>query len=206
MIAAIGKENMNWTNIDKPNNNPADAAHLRKFGAVMAAAFGILSAVAWWHDSGALPWTLLVAAAFLFAGLLTPISLAPLEKIWMALAEKMSIVMTLLILTLTFFVLITPIGLLRRLFHAIALNSVLTANCQVTGNRLSRTAQLAARTNPIERGIFMPLRSNLALIWDFLKVRKKWWLAPIILFLLLVSLLIVLSQGSVVAPFIYTLF
>lgn len=52
----------------------------------------------------------------------------------------------------------------------------------------------------------MPLRSNLALIWDFLKVRKKWWLAPIILFLLLVSLLIVLSQGSVVAPFIYTLF
>lgn len=52
----------------------------------------------------------------------------------------------------------------------------------------------------------MSLRSNLALIWDFLKVRKKWWLAPIILFLLLVSLLIVLSQGSVVAPFIYTLF
>lgn len=52
----------------------------------------------------------------------------------------------------------------------------------------------------------MSLRSNLALIWDFLKVRKKWWLAPIILFLLLISLLIVLSQGSVVAPFIYTLF
>lgn len=52
----------------------------------------------------------------------------------------------------------------------------------------------------------MSLRSNLALIWDFLKVRKKWWLAPIILFLLFVSLLIVLSQGSVVAPFIYTLF
>lgn len=115
MIAVIGKENMNWTDLDKPNDNPADAAHLRKFGAVMAAAFGILSAVAWWHDSGALPWTVLVAAAFLFAGLLTPISLAPLEKIWMALAEKMSIVMTLLILTLTFFVLITPIGLLRRL-------------------------------------------------------------------------------------------
>jgi Family of unknown function (DUF5989) len=48
--------------------------------------------------------------------------------------------------------------------------------------------------------------SKLALIWDFLKVRKKWWLTPIILFLLLISMLIVLTQGSAIAPFIYTLF
>ncbi len=40
----------------------------------------------------------------------------------------------------------------------------------------------------------------------FLKERKKWWLAPIILILGLLGLLIVLTQGSVVAPFIYTLF
>jgi len=52
----------------------------------------------------------------------------------------------------------------------------------------------------------MSLGSNLAMLWDFLKVRKKWWLAPIILFLLVLSLLIVLSQGSAVAPFIYTIF
>jgi hypothetical protein len=43
-------------------------------------------------------------------------------------------------------------------------------------------------------------------LWDFLKVRKKFWLAPIILVLLLLGGLIVLSQGSAVAPFIYTLF
>ena len=42
--------------------------------------------------------------------------------------------------------------------------------------------------------------------WDFLKSRKKWWLAPIILFLLLLGALIVLAEGSVLAPFIYTLF
>ncbi|MBN1522830.1 MAG: hypothetical protein JW928_09905 [Candidatus Aureabacteria bacterium] len=42
--------------------------------------------------------------------------------------------------------------------------------------------------------------------WDFLKTRKKWWLTPIILFLLLLGLLIVLSSGSVIAPFIYTLY
>lgn len=46
----------------------------------------------------------------------------------------------------------------------------------------------------------------LAELWDFLKVRKKWWLAPIVIFLVLLGALIALSQGSAVAPFIYTLF
>ena len=43
-------------------------------------------------------------------------------------------------------------------------------------------------------------------LWGFLKVRKKFWMAPIILVLVLLGALIVLSQGSAVAPFIYTLF
>lgn len=42
--------------------------------------------------------------------------------------------------------------------------------------------------------------------WDFLKVRKKWWLAPIVLVLVLLGFLIVFAQGSAVSPFIYTLF
>ncbi|MFN8369819.1 MAG: DUF5989 family protein [Bacteriovoracaceae bacterium] len=42
--------------------------------------------------------------------------------------------------------------------------------------------------------------------WDFLKVRKKFWLAPIIAILLVLGVLVVMSQGSVVAPFIYTIF
>ncbi len=43
-------------------------------------------------------------------------------------------------------------------------------------------------------------------LWAFMKVRKKFWLAPIILSLLLLGTLVVLSQGSAVAPFVYTLF
>ena len=43
-------------------------------------------------------------------------------------------------------------------------------------------------------------------LWSCLKVRKKFWMAPIIIVLLLLGGLIVLSQGSAVAPFIYTLF
>jgi len=43
-------------------------------------------------------------------------------------------------------------------------------------------------------------------LWAFMKVRKKFWLAPIIIVLVLLGGLIVLTQGSAVAPFIYTLF
>ena len=43
-------------------------------------------------------------------------------------------------------------------------------------------------------------------LWGFMKARKKFWLAPIIIVMLLLGMLLVLSQGSAVAPFIYTLF
>jgi hypothetical protein len=43
-------------------------------------------------------------------------------------------------------------------------------------------------------------------LWGFMRVRKKFWLAPIIIVMLLLGTLIVLSQGSAIAPFIYTLF
>ncbi len=43
-------------------------------------------------------------------------------------------------------------------------------------------------------------------LWDFMRERKKFWLAPIIIVLLLLGALLVFAQGSAVAPFIYTLF
>lgn len=42
--------------------------------------------------------------------------------------------------------------------------------------------------------------------WLFMKERKKWWLAPIIIFLLVLGLLVVFTEGSALAPFIYTIF
>ncbi len=48
--------------------------------------------------------------------------------------------------------------------------------------------------------------SFLAEFWAFLRVRKKYWLLPVILMLLMLGGLIVLTQGSAVAPFIYTIF
>ena len=43
-------------------------------------------------------------------------------------------------------------------------------------------------------------------IWDFLRVRKKYWLAPLIISIVLMGTLIVFTQGTVVAPFIYSIF
>ena len=43
-------------------------------------------------------------------------------------------------------------------------------------------------------------------LWQFMRVRKKWWLGPIVVTLFLLSALMVLSANSAVAPFIYTLF
>ena len=43
-------------------------------------------------------------------------------------------------------------------------------------------------------------------VWDFLKSRKKYWLAPLIITIVLMCALLVFTQGSVVAPFIYSIF
>jgi hypothetical protein len=52
----------------------------------------------------------------------------------------------------------------------------------------------------------MQNQSTPAELWEFLKTRKRYWLAPIVLVLILLSALIVFTEGSSVAPFIYALF
>ncbi|GJL79135.1 MAG: hypothetical protein NPINA01_21240 [Nitrospinaceae bacterium] len=78
-------------------------------------------------------------------------------------------------------------------------------------NLASRSKFLLDKVGFIHYTFPMNQRSNSKLsivseFWGFLKTRKKWWLGPIILVMLLMSLLIILSEGSAVAPFIYTLF
>lgn len=50
------------------------------------------------------------------------------------------------------------------------------------------------------------LLSFLAELWDFMRVRKKFWLLPLVALMLVFGGLVVLTQGSALAPFIYTLF
>ncbi len=58
-------------------------------------------------------------------------------------------------------------------------------------------------------GIMKDARQRAAILgelWAYMRIRKKWWLGPIFFVLILLGLLIVLTQGSALAPFIYTLF
>ncbi len=52
----------------------------------------------------------------------------------------------------------------------------------------------------------MPRQSLIGEFWEFLKVRKRYWLLPIVIMLSLLGMVIVLTEGSAVAPFIYALF
>ncbi|HJO05460.1 MAG TPA: SxtJ family membrane protein [Acidobacteriota bacterium] len=98
-----------------PKKRQTDASQLRKFGIVMAVAFASVGSLLLWRERPAGPYLLYVGAAFLVTGLVVPRVLAPIERLWMALARVLQVVMTTLILTLTFFVVMTPMGFLLRL-------------------------------------------------------------------------------------------
>jgi hypothetical protein len=58
-------------------------------------------------------------------------------------------------------------------------------------------------------GVWQDMKSRLSILgelWAFMRVRKKWWLGPIMVFLVLLGVLIVFTEGSALAPFIYALF
>jgi hypothetical protein len=92
-----------------------DTQRLRRFGIVMAVFFGLFGALFVWRGRAWGEPTLYVAGAFLVLGLLAPRILGPIEKAWMAFAGVLQLIMTTIILTLTFFLVITPMGLLLRL-------------------------------------------------------------------------------------------
>ena len=64
---------------------------------------------------------------------------------------------------------------------------------------------MVKREQDVESGVDIKI-GVLKEFWGFMMERKKWWLLPIVIVLVLLGLLIVLSEGSAVAPFIYTLF
>jgi len=51
-----------------------------------------------------------------------------------------------------------------------------------------------------------PVVSLFGELWGFMRIKKKWWLAPLIFILVLMGMLIILTEGSALAPFIYALF
>lgn len=95
---------------------------LRKFGITMAVACAVFGGLFWWQDKSVWTYFFYVAGAFLLSGLAVPRALAPIEWAWMKMAHAMGIVMTNVILILTYFLAITPIAILMKVFGKDPLN------------------------------------------------------------------------------------
>ncbi len=88
---------------------------LRKFGLTMAVAFAVFGGLFLWRAKPVWPYFFGIAGFFLIFGLLFPNLLTPIEWAWMKMAHLLGQVMTRLILTLTFYLVITPLGLIMKL-------------------------------------------------------------------------------------------
>ena len=97
------------------SRRPKTIRDLRRFGLVMSGAFAVIGGLAAWRGRPAAPALFALAIAFLVLALAWPRLLAPIERGWMKLAEAIGSVMTVVILTLAFILVFTPMGLVLRL-------------------------------------------------------------------------------------------
>ena len=97
---------------DKGTKSPAE---LRRFGLALGAGLSVLGSILFWRGKSAAPWILGVAATLLLLAILSPRVLGPLEKVFARVARVVTAALTYLVLTLTYLLVITPIGLVMRL-------------------------------------------------------------------------------------------
>jgi hypothetical protein len=95
---------------------------LRKFGITMACAFVVFGGLFLWRAKPVWPYLFIVGGLFLIFGLIFPRGLAPIEWAWMKMAHFMGQIMTRVILSLTFYLAVTPMALVMRLFGRDPLN------------------------------------------------------------------------------------
>lgn len=87
----------------------------RIFGLTMGAAFGVVAAFFFWKHPAAAPYAAGIGALFLILAAVYPRALRPVERMWMAFALRLGVVVTTIILVLTFYLVITPMGLVAKL-------------------------------------------------------------------------------------------
>lgn len=122
------------------------AAQGRRFGFTVGAAFLLLAAVGWWRGGQLVPVVLGGTGALLsLGGLLVPTHLGPVERAWMRLAHVISRVTTPIVMAVLYFVVLTPVGFLRRGLARNPLSHTATAN----GYWRSRAA--GSRASSLER-------------------------------------------------------
>ncbi len=95
---------------------------LRKFGLTMAAAFGVIAALAFWRQKDYFLYFLIIALLFLFPAVFIPSYLRPVYHSWMAFSHKLGWLMSRVILITLFYLVLTPVGLIMRVLGKDFLN------------------------------------------------------------------------------------
>jgi hypothetical protein len=96
-------------------NIRGDKKELRKFSLVIGIVLILLGGLSCWRSTGHYPWLFAVAITILLVGFFRPMLLKPIHKAWMTLAILMGWVVTRIILTILFYLIVTPIGLSIKL-------------------------------------------------------------------------------------------
>ncbi len=118
-MTQIGRTNSNWIEmklLDEIKNIKSDAKALREFGMTLGIFFGLLSAFLWWKDKSSYPYFTALSIFFLFFGFAAPALLRPVQKAWMALALVMGAVMSRVLLCVIFYLVLTPIAWIAKIF------------------------------------------------------------------------------------------
>ena len=185
------------------------AAHVktssdRSFGLVVAGALLVVGGLPLLSGRGVRWWSLAAAAVLALLAGVRPSLLAPLNRAWTRLGLALGEVTAPVVLGLVFYLAVTPIGLVMRRCGHDLLRLKREPDSTATGS--SRRPPGPGRRHheePVLRGTAWDF---LAELWRFMRVRKKFWLLPILLMMVVFGGLVVLTKGSAVAPFIYTLF
>ena len=94
-----------------------DRKELRNFGIALSVVCLLWAGILWWRGHpGALPWLLGASPVLLLLALVAPIALWPIHKVWMPVAKGIARALTWLLLTLVFYLVFTPYGVIMRLF------------------------------------------------------------------------------------------
>jgi len=102
--------------IEEIRNIKSSKKELRKFGLTMGIVLALFNGFIWWRGKDYYFYFFIPSILFILLGLIVPLILKPFHKVWMSLAVIMSWFMTRVILSILFYLGITPMGLLARLF------------------------------------------------------------------------------------------
>ena len=102
--------------LEEIKNIKSGNKEIRKFAVSVGIVIGLVGIFLWWRDKDYSHYFVIISVAMIVLGLAVPVVLKPIQKLWMALAIVLGWVMTRIILCVLYYLVVTPIGVIGRLF------------------------------------------------------------------------------------------